>query len=561
VVKSVAPLTARPQQTNQSKPSPSSSSKTSLGIVDVVQRGPQSKAKDSRPEKSAGATTAKIVDRNNQRPSTSKQVERPKTGISIVDDFKQPSKGGSSAGKGSNLTTASNSSKNSGAKAVSASPDRPKTGISVVDDIKRPAADRNGANIRNDRSNNTSASRRDGLRVDEARNDRRGDRNTSDSSRGPGLVNAFDERSGNRRGDRGGSSRHSRHGDDHDGDWNGHHSSCGHSSCHGSSHCHFSSHFHDHHHHHGWHSSWWYPYNSFGFYYGSHGWSVGLSFSNYYWNDWCYPAHYWYADCYDPYPYWHGYYHSHWDDHRCYSYRPVYGYYRPQYRCYEPYYSTVIYSDYAYLESYDDSSGYIVGSDYLAGGSTSTYPPSTYPPQLTSANDGWEYLASGDAREARRAFDQSVTAYPSDGLPKIGYALSAALLDRDQEAAEYMRRALREDPESLREIPLSEDLRVQLRPLLDEYLRNSKQNPSDVDALLMLAVLHTIDGNDAMAYFAIDRAVDIGDRDVASGNLKRMIQQSLDREPVQPITPSPLPTPTPSPIEQPASQPADGVLY
>jgi hypothetical protein len=288
--------------------------------------------------------------------------------------------------------------------------------------------------------------------------------------------------------------------------------------------------YHSHHHHSHWPSTWWFSYD----------------------------------DCYDPFvsyrSYWYHRYDDCWDDYRWYYYRPVYGCYRPRYHIYRPLYSTVYYSDYSYLEPDYVTTGYETPYDYLAGGSTSTNLP-----QLSAADDAWEYLASGDAREARRLFDRAVNAYPADGLPQIGYALSAALLDRHAEAAVYMRRALRDDPESLREIPLSEDLRTQIQPLLETYLHQSKQNVSDIDSLFMLAVLHTIDGDEAMAYFAIDRAAELGDGDRAVANLKSMLQQSLDRAPSQPApTPVPVPQLQSAPEVQgpaPSTAPASEVLY
>jgi tetratricopeptide (TPR) repeat protein len=180
--------------------------------------------------------------------------------------------------------------------------------------------------------------------------------------------------------------------------------------------------------------------------------------------------------------------------------------------------------------------------------STSGYPSDSSPSvDLYAGLDGWEFLEAGDAREARRSFDRAINVYPNDGLPRIGYALSAAMLSRDAEAVDEMRRALREDPEAIREVPQNQELWSQIQPLIDSYLRLTKQSPHDVDALFMLAALHYIDGNDSMAYFAIDRGIDLGDRDLSSVNLKTIIQNSLNARPIDSSEPLPAQAPEPAP--------------
>ena len=77
----------------------------------------------------------------------------------------------------------------------------------------------------------------------------------------------------------------------------------------------------------------------------------------------------------------------------------------------------------------------------------------------------------------------------------------------------------------------------------------------------MLAVLQSIVGDQAMAYFAIDRVEDLGDRDAAVVNLKRMIQQSLDRGPATTPERSLPSTPSQAPVPPPTTAPEGEVLY
>jgi tetratricopeptide (TPR) repeat protein len=199
-----------------------------------------------------------------------------------------------------------------------------------------------------------------------------------------------------------------------------------------------------------------------------------------------------------------------WDCNTWWGYRPVYAYYRPVYVL--PSYS------------HDDAA-------YFSSGSTFADASLLDMPLTYSSQEARDLLRDGDAREARRAFDRAVSAYPSDGLPLVGYALSAGLLQRYDEAVDSMRRAMRRDPQSLNEVPQDDDLRQEFKPLLDYFEARLQQSPDDIDANFMIAALRYLTGDEAMAYFSIDRAMEAGDRDVSAVNLKAVIRNALDRGP------------------------------
>jgi tetratricopeptide (TPR) repeat protein len=187
---------------------------------------------------------------------------------------------------------------------------------------------------------------------------------------------------------------------------------------------------------------------------------------------------------------------------------PWYGYW--------PYYST-----YGYY--YDDGPqpGYttVYGSSY----GQPAYAPDPCPWTQT---DAWELLAGGGPSAALDAFDCLADVLPDDGLPLIGYALAAALLDQHDDAIAVMRDALRVDPESLRYVPEDERLHGQVAGLLKHYEYQARHQYGDVDALFMVAALWYLLDQEHTAHYAIDVAVTLGDGDISTVNLKSMIESA-----------------------------------
>jgi tetratricopeptide (TPR) repeat protein len=137
---------------------------------------------------------------------------------------------------------------------------------------------------------------------------------------------------------------------------------------------------------------------------------------------------------------------------------------------------------------------------------------------------GWTLLAEGNSNEALDAFAQSMIDYPADALPQIGFALSAAILGRHDEAARNMRAAMALDAESLFEVPHSDTLATNVAELLAHY-----QSVKSTDGRFMTAVLQALRGEHGAAYFSIDTAIDRGDADAGAAALKRLLQVTMDQ--------------------------------
>ena len=181
------------------------------------------------------------------------------------------------------------------------------------------------------------------------------------------------------------------------------------------------------------------------------------------------------------------------------------------------------------------------------------------------SNDGWELLVAGDVREARRAFDRDTLNAPGDGLPQIGYAITAGLMERYDEAVSAMRKALHDDPDSFSEAPRDARIIEQMRTLLTHYRNVTRDKADDIDGLFMTAALRHLMGEDALAYFSVSLAIEAGDKDQSAVILKTLIQRALDAqtEQVEPAATSPTPTAPPAPatvpsVIEPATSPASG---
>jgi len=67
-------------------------------------------------------------------------------------------------------------------------------------------------------------------------------------------------------------------------------------------------------------------------------------------------------------------------------------------------------------------------------------------PPVAPDTSGWSMLAA--AKRTMPAVHSKIASnsYPNDGLPRLGFAISSAVLDRDAEAILAMRRVLRDRP-------------------------------------------------------------------------------------------------------------------
>ncbi len=186
-----------------------------------------------------------------------------------------------------------------------------------------------------------------------------------------------------------------------------------------------------------------------------------------------------------------------------------------------------------------ESSGY--GSRYRSsvprtggtGGASDAYPvPSDRPESIAPDKDlGWRLLSDGDFSEALRRFADRARRNPTHGAPKVGYALSYAVIGDLGQGVWAMRRAFRVDPESTHYVVIDGRLRPMIRTLVERYQGASAPNGGAKDAAFMLASLHYLLRDLDHARSAIERAIEEGDRTESFANLARQIEKAIAEQP------------------------------
>jgi hypothetical protein len=198
---------------------------------------------------------------------------------------------------------------------------------------------------------------------------------------------------------------------------------------------------------------------------------------------------------------------------RGYGYYGNYGYYRYPYGYryyYRPYPASLYYYN-AYQDDYRDSS-----DDASSDGSIDY--------QEDYAR-GWNLLREDRAAEALQAFGYYAQANPSEGMPKVGYALALAELGRLEKGIRAMRRALQENPEALPYVAIDEKLRPKVERTKGRYEQADRFFENDPGGSFMLAALYyLLDDLDA-AQKAMERNIDSSDTSTSAKNLKRLIEE------------------------------------
>ena len=138
---------------------------------------------------------------------------------------------------------------------------------------------------------------------------------------------------------------------------------------------------------------------------------------------------------------------------------------------------------------------------------------------------GWNLLREDRPAEALQAFGHYAQANPSEGMPKVGYALALADLGRLDKGIRAMRRALQESPEALPYVPIGEKLcpKVERTPVRYEQVDQFFEN--DTGGSFMLAALYYLLDDMDKAQKAMARNTDSYDTSTSAKNLKRLIDE------------------------------------
>lgn len=122
------------------------------------------------------------------------------------------------------------------------------------------------------------------------------------------------------------------------------------------------------------------------------------------------------------------------------------------------------------------------------------------PVYIYSNNEGWDWLAKGNASYALDIFAIQSQQNMNSGIPKVGFAIAAATNGEMDRATRAMRKAIRLDATALDKININ-NIRSRIETLSEDYklmLNNNENNPDNsfmVAALSYLQQDYAIAGN------------------------------------------------------------------
>lgn len=137
--------------------------------------------------------------------------------------------------------------------------------------------------------------------------------------------------------------------------------------------------------------------------------------------------------------------------------------------------------------------------------------------------NAWHLLAGGQIPAAQQMFALKAESSPSSSIPKLGYALAAALAG-DYDRAEWaMRRAFKADPTSLDTVRIEPALAERLSSVESYYKDSLYSKASNPNAAFMLAALNYIHQEHEPASDYIELAIESGDLEASTFNLKKQL--------------------------------------
>jgi hypothetical protein len=143
---------------------------------------------------------------------------------------------------------------------------------------------------------------------------------------------------------------------------------------------------------------------------------------------------------------------------------------------------------------------------------------------------GWTLLAEGKSAEALTRFARLATRHRGNGMPKLGFALAAAMQGDDNVAAASVRHALQTDPQSLNQFSVSQALRTRMTSLIARYQKQEELSYRRGDALIMTASLHYLLGEFTDSQAAIARALENGDKFQTTLGLQQLAARAVEHQ-------------------------------
>jgi len=137
-------------------------------------------------------------------------------------------------------------------------------------------------------------------------------------------------------------------------------------------------------------------------------------------------------------------------------------------------------------------------------------------------SQGWALLADGHDTSALSYFATAAQSHPRNGIPKVGYALSAAGSGKFSRGVWAMRRAARIDPEGVRYVQLNDATAGRVRYLMEQYHARIEVSHNADDAFMEAALEYLLGDLDG-ARSSLALARQYGDSSASARSLARLI--------------------------------------
>ena len=133
-----------------------------------------------------------------------------------------------------------------------------------------------------------------------------------------------------------------------------------------------------------------------------------------------------------------------------------------------------------------------------------------------SDNEGWDWLAKGNADYALDIFAIQSQQNLNSGIPKVGFAIAAAANNEMDRATRAMRKAIRIDADALDKININN-----IKPIIDTLTENYKllSNKNNTNNAFMVAVLSYLNQD----YSTANNLIAENDKSQSANNLRKLI--------------------------------------
>lgn len=139
------------------------------------------------------------------------------------------------------------------------------------------------------------------------------------------------------------------------------------------------------------------------------------------------------------------------------------------------------------------------------------------------SHEGWNALSGGNAGFALDIFAIQSQEDMGNGVPRVGFALAAAANGELDRGARAMRKALSIDPYALNDIQVTDELRLMIDMLAEEYTAALQHKDQDFDYSFMVATLSYLKQDFSTASEVITNA----DQSQSANNLRQILSLNL----------------------------------